>query len=200
MSNTNQSTGPKTPEGKARSAQNAITHGLNAAFAILPQENAAAFDKLVATYRSDFKPATEHETFLIQLMAQSRWRLERIQRLEGLAFDQILGDSGDPNDPDAKILAKMTGRGDPLAVLHRYAGAAERSYHRAHRELMQARKDEKRNEPVPAPAEPEPADETKPDPILEELRARAEYHNIVTDEGGKIVGSRFVFDPLPEKS
>ena len=140
------SSGPVSPEPTPRSAENATTDTPTPVFAILPHEDRAGFDKLLDTYRNDFKPATEHETFLVRLMAQSRWRLDRIGRLETLALSEILGEPVDPNHPDAKILAKMTERGDAMAILHRYAAAAERSYFRAHRELTQARKAQKRNE------------------------------------------------------
>ncbi len=46
--NATQSTGPKSPAGKATSSANAIRHGLSGAFAILPHESRETFDELAA--------------------------------------------------------------------------------------------------------------------------------------------------------
>jgi hypothetical protein len=144
--NATHSTGPKTPEGKAAAARNATKHGLSGAFTVLPHEDQEEFDVLLACLRDEFKPANQHESFLIEQMAQSRWRLARASRLETAMFDQmLLGDMGDP-DPDQQIAAKLLTGGDrTLATIQRYAIAAERSYYKAHTELMKSR--QLRNEP-----------------------------------------------------
>jgi hypothetical protein len=144
--NATHSTGPKTPEGKAAAARNATKHGLSGAFAVLPHEDQEEFDILLACLRDEFHPANQHESFLIEQMAQSRWRLARASRLETAMFDQmLLGEMGDP-DPDQQIAAKLLTGGDrALATIQRYATAAERSYYKAHTELMKSR--QLRNEP-----------------------------------------------------
>jgi hypothetical protein len=51
------SRGPKTPEGKARSAQNALKHGLRAQkYVVLPDEDAAAFEALEAALMEELAP------------------------------------------------------------------------------------------------------------------------------------------------
>jgi hypothetical protein len=148
--NAQKSTGPKTPEGKLISSKNSTSHGFNGQFTVLPHEDQAAYDALLEKYRSEFGPQTEHESFLVEQLAQSRWRLDRIRRFETIAFEHLLLDSRndvDETNPDARIVARLTWRtADPIAVLQRYATAAERSYYRAHRELTQGRTREKRNE------------------------------------------------------
>jgi hypothetical protein len=86
------------------------------------------------------EPANQHECFLIEQMAQSRWRLARARRLETATFDQmLLGEMGD-TDPDQQIAAKLLTGGDrALATIQRYATAAERSYYKAHTELLRSR-------------------------------------------------------------
>src|SRR5215831_7661984 len=104
--NATHSTGPKTPEGKAAAARNATKHGLSGAFTVLPHEDQEEFDVLLACLHDEFKPANQHESFLVELMAQSRWRMARASRLETAIFDQmLLGKIGDP-DPDQQIAAK----------------------------------------------------------------------------------------------
>jgi len=131
------STGPKTPEGKSAAARNSVKHGLSGAFRVLADENQEEFDSLVAKLTAEFVPANEHELFLVEQMAQSRWRLRRIQRFETAVLDQMLENGIQTPDPDRRIAAKlMLGGGDALSSLHRYATAAERSYYKAHKELI----------------------------------------------------------------
>jgi hypothetical protein len=139
------STGPKSPEGKEISSRNATRHGLAGVFTVLPHENPEDFNDLAARVRDEFQPATESENFLVNQMIQSRCRLLRIQRLETLAFEQILTEPGSNSDPDARILAAMCASGNALDKLQRYAAAAERSYYKALRELQNSGR--LRNEP-----------------------------------------------------
>jgi hypothetical protein len=88
--NATHSTGPKTPEGKAAAARNSTKHGLSGAFTVLPHEDQDEFDILLACFRDDFKPVNQHEAFLVEQMAQSRWRVARGQRLEAAMFEQML--------------------------------------------------------------------------------------------------------------
>ncbi len=143
--NASYSTGPKTPEGKAAAARNATKHGLSGAFCVLPHEDQDEFDILLACLRDDFQPASEHETFLVEQMAQSRWRLARARRLENAMFEQMLNGVR-PEDEDQRIAYKLMSGGDrALATIQRYATAAERSYYKAHAELLKSR--HSRNEP-----------------------------------------------------
>jgi len=140
------STGPKTPEGKAAAARNATKHGLAGIFTVLPHENLEDFTDLAARLRDEFQPETENESFLVDQMIQSRCRLLRIQRLEALAFEQILTEPSGNSDPDACILSAMCASGNALDKLQRYAAAAERSYYKALRELRQSRAQNKKSE------------------------------------------------------
>jgi hypothetical protein len=139
---------PKTPDGKKISSRNATRHGLTGVFNVLPHENAEDFNELAARLRDEFQPESENETFLVDQMIQARCRLLRIQRLEALAFEQILTEPGSGSDPDARILAAICASGNVLDKLQRYAAAAERSYYKALRELQNSR--QLRNEPKSA--------------------------------------------------
>ncbi len=163
--NAKNSTGPKTPEGKAASAQNATTHGLSSSFTVLPHEDHDAYAQLLETLQKEHAPTTEHERFLVTRMVEARWRLERTHRFEAIAFEQFL-DEYDDSNPDHLIVLKLTNRtSNIMDLLQRYATAAERSYYKAHRELTQGRKDRKtkRSQSRPRPpgldqrtARPEP--------------------------------------------
>jgi hypothetical protein len=72
------SRGPKSPEGKARAAQNALKHGMRAQkYVVLPQEDAAAFAALETTILAELAPVGVLQTLLARRVAVAAWRLER---------------------------------------------------------------------------------------------------------------------------
>ena len=64
-SNGTKSKGPKTPEGKARSSQNALKHGFRAEkYVVLRDEDAAAFAALEAALMAELAPEGALQTVL----------------------------------------------------------------------------------------------------------------------------------------
>jgi hypothetical protein len=83
------SRGPRTPEGKRRSARNALKHGLIAdTFPLLPGEDGAAFDELEARLAARYRPACEVAAHLVQRLASVMWRQYRADRLEAEVLSQ----------------------------------------------------------------------------------------------------------------
>jgi hypothetical protein len=81
------SRGPKTPEGKARSAQNALKHGMRAQKCIvLPGERASAFEAFEAALLEDLAPEGALQAMLAQRVVAASWRLARAERLEAELF------------------------------------------------------------------------------------------------------------------
>lgn len=74
--------GPTSIEGKARSAQNAITHGLRAASVVVPGESAEEWiahrDGVVAA----LSPANALEQSLVERVAEITWRMRRVAPAE----------------------------------------------------------------------------------------------------------------------
>ena len=152
--NAQRSTGPTTPEGKAAASRNAATHGLhNADFTLLPHEDAAAFQSAQQSYRDRFTPQDHHELFLVHLAVQSTWKLARIHRLQAAVFNLALDPEIPAATPESAVAANML-KANPNAfqTLERYAIAAERSYHKAIRELEKI----VATRPPPAPVRNEP--------------------------------------------
>ena len=106
--NAQHSTGPRTPEGKARSSRNALAHGLSSRNALMPFEDQAAYELHCRQFLDEYQPATPTETQLVQELADTAWRLNRVPALEA--------------DLLARATATGTGR-DPIAFniadLHR---------------------------------------------------------------------------------
>lgn len=76
------STGPRTPEGKARTSQNSLKHGLLANTIILPDECSEIFDAARAALIHDIQPRTYLESRCVDIMAVADWRRGRAWHLE----------------------------------------------------------------------------------------------------------------------
>ena len=76
------SCGPRSPQGKARSCLNAVTHGLTARTLILPGEDPAEFAQLLAAWTADLQPCNPFEENLVRQAVGHSWRLERADWLE----------------------------------------------------------------------------------------------------------------------
>jgi hypothetical protein len=81
--NARRSTGPRTPEGKAASSRNALTHG---AYAADDTILATAPDTYLADFRAHFQPVGILEEHLVEHLAVLASRRERLQ----LAMDALL--------------------------------------------------------------------------------------------------------------
>ena len=72
------SRGPQSKEGKARSAQNALKHGMRAQkYVVLPDEDAAEFAGLEAALVEELAPVGALQTVLARRVAIAAWRLAR---------------------------------------------------------------------------------------------------------------------------
>jgi hypothetical protein len=80
--NSQHSTGPRTAEGKSRSSQNALRHGLLSRTPVLPSEDQAAYEHHCRQFFDEYRPATPTESQLTQELADTAWRLNRIPALE----------------------------------------------------------------------------------------------------------------------
>ena len=88
--NAEKSTGPRTQQGKAIVAQNALKHGLRARHDVVmgedPQEFALCRDRLLG----ELTPVGEMETILAEQIVSLAWRLRRAQRFQNQLFDYLL--------------------------------------------------------------------------------------------------------------
>src|SRR6202451_2374877 len=82
------STGAKSPEAKAKCALNALKTALTGRTVLLPSEDAAAYEQHVSDYEKELRPVNQRECDLVQSIADSSWRLQRIPTLEFAIYAQ----------------------------------------------------------------------------------------------------------------
>jgi hypothetical protein len=76
------STGPRSADGKLRSRQNALRHGLTAETVITALEHAADYQALEASIMADHQPHSAIERELVSRLASVLWRLRRATSIE----------------------------------------------------------------------------------------------------------------------
>ena len=76
------STGPKTEEGKKRSRENALTHGLSGAGVVRIEEDEEAFQAEVARWTADLKATTALDKSMIETMVIAQTRMHRAYEME----------------------------------------------------------------------------------------------------------------------
>jgi len=167
------STGPRTPEGKARSSLNAVRHGLLARDAVLPEEDRAAYLELLAALEEEYQPQSPSQTFLVQQLASAQWRLQRFLRIETGFFaarmervkskeydeDTIQHEAADATTPEEKyeedtrllgVLFIQHCNGDSITKLARYGSMLNREYYRALKALDPPRRPTPPSQPIDA--------------------------------------------------
>ena len=93
------SKGPRTTEGRARSARNAVRHGLTTTrWAVLEDEDASALAELRAAMVAELAPLGALETTLVERAATAMWRLGRSDRAETAVWR--LHRHADQGEPD----------------------------------------------------------------------------------------------------
>jgi hypothetical protein len=84
------STGPRTPEGKRRSSENARTHGLTAQDLVIGPEDLHEFNDMLAGFQADVAPQGALQQALFDELVSSAWNLRRIRRMEADAIQTKL--------------------------------------------------------------------------------------------------------------
>jgi hypothetical protein len=193
--NARRSTGPRTPEGKARSSLNARRHGLLARDAVLPDEDRAAYLELLAALEAEHRPEGPTRTFLVHQLASAQWRLQRLLRIEaGLFFAGLESvrsagcgeapsrrEGGDRYDENTRLLGLLFFRncnGDSFIKLARYETMLNREYYRALKALTDARRPTPpaRSAPRPQLIDERPAPSGETNPILPTPEHRPGIH------------------------
>jgi hypothetical protein len=150
--NASKSTGPRTPEGKARSSRNAsVTHGFYSSRILLDGEDAGELEELRQELVRDLRPSGTAELLIVERLVTAHWKLRRLHECERRMLEHKLSNLRKyqkPADatPDA-ALAEMVYDGQELERLSLLERRLEGSIHRCHRELRLLRKDREQHQP-----------------------------------------------------
>lgn len=98
--------GPKTPAGKAKSAQNSVSHAITSPSPVAGGESQEEWEEFLQGYYDFFQPPNVVEAELVHNMASCKWRVRRVVRAEVAAIDitfdavddRIKGDGSRGND------------------------------------------------------------------------------------------------------
>jgi hypothetical protein len=116
------STGPRTPEGKARAAQNALRHGLTASHLVVAPGRQEELEALRAALLEELDPQGITEVLTFNEILHAAWNLHRFRLIEARH-------AAGPDALDDPAKAAFLDR------LGRYQARAQRAYFRALNEL-----------------------------------------------------------------
>ncbi|HEY4365361.1 MAG TPA: hypothetical protein VGN17_30645 [Bryobacteraceae bacterium] len=137
--NAAKSTGPRTPEGKRISSQNARRDGgdLHAVSVLLRGEAVHRFQEISDALMNQFQPRNPLEVSLVQNMVAARWRLLRLWGMQSADFQLEMERTADshPSLPTGAVLAsiayrKLADNSRVQALQLRQELAYDRQYHR----------------------------------------------------------------------
>jgi hypothetical protein len=146
------STGPATPEAKAKTRLNALRDGITGQVITLSEEDSPIFEKLKTELIEDLAPKTTTELHLASSIAWDTWRLDHLRAVEMNLY--ALG----TQDPECEIECNgtqlhtaMSGaltfvkQSKKLALMSIYEQRLNRSIHKNMEKLRELQAERKRN-------------------------------------------------------
>jgi hypothetical protein len=168
------SKGPITPEGKSKSALNALRHGMLAGSLVLTSESRAKFDAVLHDYLDEYQPEGRTENDLVEAIVAAKWLQQRCwtisTSLMNVTMDRMAeaidGEFSDIDTGTRTALAflKQADQSAAIALLNRYAARHDREWHRAFATLRTIQKE--RRERSDPPSQPQPNSPNEPEPDL----------------------------------
>jgi hypothetical protein len=145
--NAQNSTGPKTPEGKQRSSLNALRHGLTSQIVVMPTEDLLIYQRHHKSFTDEYHPEGATEAHLVQALSDTAWRLNRVSALEANLLTLAASDQPNPfaNAPsevqDAMaIVASLESQSKALANLSLHSQRLSRQFERTVVQLRELQK------------------------------------------------------------
>jgi hypothetical protein len=144
------STGPRTAEGKAAVASNALKHGLTGKQMVLPGENPEDFEAFRSDISNQLNLSGELEAALAERLIADLWRLRRVPALEVALYNRGYKEKPSENDLIIPIRALHI-YSEIFASLWRHENALKRSLSRTLDDLQRLQ-EQRASEHVPVPA------------------------------------------------
>ena len=112
--NAARSTGPRTPDGKARASQNRRKHGFTpSTFAVVRLEDLHVIAHLKDDLLAVYKPINSQELFAVERIALAQQALLRAERLESGLFSACLNETLDSAGEAVVLMSpELAGDGD----------------------------------------------------------------------------------------
>jgi len=135
--NSQNSTGPKTEAGKQRSSLNALRHGLTGQIVVMPTEDLHAYQLHLKSFTEEYDPKGATEANLVQALADTSWRLNRVAALEtnlltmGVATTcSPIADAPDQVQDALSIVAALESQSKALSNLSMHSQRLSRQFER----------------------------------------------------------------------
>ena len=148
--NSQHSTGPKTEAGKTKSSLNALRHGLTGQIVVMPTEDLHAYQLHLKSFTEEYDPKGATEANLVQALADTSWRLNRVAALEtnlltmGVATTRSpIADAPDQVQDALSIVAALESQSKALSNLSMHSQRLSRQFERTVtqlRDLQQTRR------------------------------------------------------------
>ncbi|HEX2897400.1 MAG TPA: hypothetical protein VHP63_05045, partial [candidate division Zixibacteria bacterium] len=161
--NAQNSTGPKTEEGKKVSSQNATKHGLNSVNIIINsphlKEEQKDYDLLVAALIDELEPRSQLQTHFVYKIANAHWRYNRLINAETAQINKQLTPERASysyynekyydnlkahGELDDFLHSRSLPQGDTSTLLTRYEWRLNRELHHAYKMLRELQAHEAR--------------------------------------------------------
>jgi hypothetical protein len=147
--NAQHSTGPKTEAGKQRSSLNALRHGLTGQIVVMPTEDLEAYQCHLKSFTDEYTPKGATEANLVQALADTSWRLNRVAAMEttlltlGVASQGPFADAPQQIQDAMSIVAALESQSKALSNLSMHSQRLSRQFERTVtqlRDLQQTRR------------------------------------------------------------
>ena len=190
--NSQKSTGPRTPNGKAASSMNALRSGIDAKSQIIRGEKAPNLETLKSEYYQRFHPTTPEQRMLVDTLVDCEWLLRRFRTVEAQIWEEAADAIFEPDDD--YILGQAFCRNQrELERLQRRINSTHRTYRNSLEDLQRLQAEEPASEPAPAPR-PAP-----PTPRKQKPNARNGFVPQLTLEG-PVAASPAAHTPVSDPS
>jgi len=144
--NAQHSTGPKTQQGKQRSSLNALRHGLTGQLVVMPTEDLHAYQLHLNSFTDEYNPEGATESHLVQALADTSWRLNRVAALEtnlltlGVTHANPFSDSPQQVQDAMSIVASLENQSKALSNLSLHSQRLSRQFERTVAQLRELQK------------------------------------------------------------